>query len=62
MYLIFAALQWKLGHAVDGFHVQNALLWKNYAERTFCKVPSLEIKANLGCWKKKNGLQPFLLW
>ena len=54
MYLISIALQWKLGHVVDRFNVQNALLWKNYTRRTFCKVPSLEIKANLGCRKKKK--------
>lgn len=56
MYLITIALQWKLGHVVDRFNVQNALLWKNYTRRTFCKVPSLEIKANLGCRKKKKKL------
>ena len=54
MYLISIALQWKLGHVVDRFHVQNALLWKNYTRRTFCIVTTIEIKANLGCQKKKN--------
>lgn len=60
MYLISIALQWKLGHVVDRFHVQNALLWKNYTRRTFCKVPTIEIKANLGCQKKKKLGSSFL--
>lgn len=43
--------------AVDGFHVQNALpLWKNYAERTFCKMPSLERRGKLRRMKEKSGL------
>lgn len=47
--------------AVDRFHVQNALpLWKNYAERTFCKIPSLERRGKPRRMEEKSGLQPVL--
>lgn len=58
-YFIFIILQWKLGCAVDRFRVQNALLWKNYAERTFCKV-QIGGKGKFKMLKIKNGLQPSL--
>lgn len=57
----FYCFAMEAGCAMDGFHEQNALLlWKKYAERTFCKMPSLERRGKFRRLEEKSGLQPFL--